>query len=133
MAAKLFSSFIFAVCLFFGNKPVTKQIPSADLQFICMLHYTPEFRQNIKWTATELETARQHVAYIKRFMDEGKARLLGRTTNFYDPELFGILILDVSGLEEAKKIVEDDPIIKSKILQADIHPFTIVLEKNKGG
>jgi len=54
-------------------------------------------------------------------MDEEKGYLVGRTTNIYDPELFGIVIFDAPNIEEAKKIMQNDPLIRNDIMQGTLN------------
>jgi hypothetical protein len=102
MTAKI----IMVVCLFlgvfFGKIPERKTLSEDNKQFIYVLRYTPEFKQAIKWTAKENQVGREHILYIKALIGEKKAYVLGRTTNMYDPELFGIVIFDAPNIEDLR-------------------------------
>ena len=131
MTVKIF----FAVCLFIGGflvkNPDRKSLSEENKQFIYVLRYAPEFKQAIKWTAKENQIAQEHVSYLKTLVDEGKGYVAGRTTNMYDPELFGIVIFDAPNIEEAKEIMQNDPLIKNDIMQGTLNPFNIVFIKDK--
>lgn len=61
-----------------------------------------------------------HMANIVRLVNEGKlivAGPLGKNDNTYR----GIFIFDVSSIEEARELVQTDPAINSKLLDADIY------------
>lgn len=104
---------------------------SANQTYIYILKYTEEFRKNIQWGSRELGFAQEHVQYIKELADENKAYLLGRTTNIYDAEMFGVIVFEAASMEEAKKILDDDPLVKNNIMQGTVSPFSIVFTKEK--
>ena len=61
-----------------------------------------------------------HMANIVRLVSEGKlivAGPLGKNDNAYR----GIFIFNVSGIEEARKLVETDPAVNSGLLDADLY------------
>ncbi len=108
-----------------------KAVVSANQTYIYILKYTDEFRKNIQWGSRELGFAQEHVSYIKELADDNKAYLLGRTTNFYDAELFGVIVFEAANIEEAKKILDNDPLVKNNIMQGTVSPFIIVFMKEK--
>jgi len=48
-----------------------------------------------------------------------------------DPEFFGIFVFDASDLDNAKKIMINDPLIKNGIMQGEVTPFSIIFLKEK--
>lgn len=61
-----------------------------------------------------------HMANIVRLVNEGKlivAGPLGKNDNTYR----GIFIFNVTTIEEARKLVETDPAVNSKLLEADLY------------
>lgn len=61
-----------------------------------------------------------HMANILRLVNEGKlivAGPLGKNDNTYR----GIFIFNVTTIEEAQKLVETDPAVNSKLLEADLY------------
>jgi uncharacterized protein YciI len=61
-----------------------------------------------------------HMANIFRLVNEGKlivAGPLGKNDNSYR----GIFIFNVSTIDEARKLVETDPTVNSKLLEADLY------------
>jgi uncharacterized protein len=62
-----------------------------------------------------------HLENITKLAQSGKLDIAGPFLD--DGDLRGIFIFDVSTLEEAKKLTETDPAIKSGRLSYEIHPF----------
>jgi uncharacterized protein len=126
---------LIAAVLFLGSllpgKTDKKKLPEENNQFIYVIRYTQEFKKAIKWTSKENEIAKEHVSYLKTLVDEGKAYLAGRTSNISDPDLFGIVIFDASSPEEAKLIMQNDPLIKNDVMQGEVKPFSIFFLKQK--
>lgn len=63
-----------------------------------------------------------HMANINRLVNEGKlivAGPLGKNNNAYR----GLFILNVINIEEAQEIVQTDPAINSKLLDADLYSW----------
>jgi len=117
------------------NAPVTtitnEDSGSANQTYVYILKYTEEFRKNIQWGSRELGFAQEHVSYIKELAEDNKAYLLGRTTNVYDADMFGVIVFEAASMEEAKKILDDDPLVKNNIMQGTLSPFSIVFVKEK--
>ncbi len=113
------------------SKSNKKKLTEDTKQFIYVLRYTSQFKQSLKWTNKENEIAREHVLYLKALMDEERGYMAGRTTNILDPDLFGIVIFDAPNLEDAKIIMQNDPLIKNDIMQGDISTFSIVFLREK--
>ena len=103
----------------------------ANQTYAYILKYTDDFKKNIQWGSRELGFAQEHVSYIRELANENKAYFLGRTTNFYDAEMFGIIVFEAASMEEAKKILDDDPLVKNNIMQGTVSPFSIVFAKEK--
>jgi uncharacterized protein len=65
---------------------------------------------------------RGHISNIKRLVDEEKlivAGPLGKNDNSYR----GIFILNVQSIEEAEDLLQTDPAIKEKLLDADLYKW----------
>jgi uncharacterized protein YciI len=63
-----------------------------------------------------------HMANINRLVNEGKlivAGPLGKNDNAYR----GIFILNVTTIDEARELVQTDPAINSKLLDADLYKW----------
>ena len=62
-----------------------------------------------------------HLHHLFKLRAEGKLVIVGPV--LADVELGGIGILDLTDMEEAKKIVEEDPEVKSGRLTYEIYPW----------
>ncbi len=56
------------------------------------------------------EVLEEHKAYLEKYIDEGKIYAKGPFTDHSG----GLIIYSVSNIEEAKIIIENDPVIKHK-------------------
>jgi uncharacterized protein YciI len=62
-----------------------------------------------------------HASYVKGLLEDGTAVLAGAVEG--DGPLRGIVVLTTESAEEAKKIAESDPAVKSGVLTAEVHPW----------
>lgn len=62
----------------------------------------------------------QHLAYIRSQADAGKYKLAGPFLD--NGRISGMLIVDAASAEEARKIVDGDPMVQSGRLASEIHP-----------
>jgi len=74
-----------------------------------------------KDSATRVELQKAHMANIDRMAEEGKLCVAGPFMD--DGELRGIYIFNVETVEEAQKLTETDPLIKSGGLVMELHPW----------
>lgn len=87
--------------------------------FFVFLNRTPEPPKMDSAKVMELQMA--HLANIEKLFNEGKCRLAGP---FLDKgDMRGILILDVKTVDEAKKLMDEDPFVVNGFLQAEIKPW----------
>lgn len=132
MTVKLFLSICLCLVCISLTSYNKKRLLEEDQQFIYVLKFTPEFKKAITWTSKELQIAKEHVSYVKALIDDGKGYVLGRTTNIYDPALFGIVIFDAANIEKANEIMQNDPLVYNHIMEGTLNAFNIVFinEKN---
>ena len=65
-----------------------------------------------------------HLAYVKDLVAKGhKAR-----SGYWVERGGGMLIFEAASLEEAKKIVEQDPLIENGCVEYELHEWRIVVE-----
>ena len=104
-------SFIFAQEKDAG-KPVMKNY------FMVFLKKGPHWNQD----SVEVEKLQKaHMENITKLAQTGKLNVAGPFLD--DGDLRGILVFDVPTLEEAKKLTETNPAVKSGRLSYEIHPF----------
>ena len=78
--------------------------------------------------ATEIEKkmVSDHFDYLKRLTNNGTVVLAGRTINT-DTSSFGIVIFQADSEASARKIVNEDPAVKSRIFRAELFPYRMSL------
>lgn len=67
------------------------------------------------------ETRRQHLAYVKRLLDDGLLVAAGPIVP--EGELRGVLVLSTPGLDRARELVAADPQVRSGQLSAEVLPW----------
>ncbi len=78
--------------------------------------------QTTEYSKEELaEIQKGHLANINKYAALGKINIAGPFGD--DTEKRGILIFDVESIEEAKKILEEDPAVKAGRLKYELHPW----------
>lgn len=64
-----------------------------------------------------------HMSNMHRLADEKKLIVAGPFDKPHDPSWRGIFILDVPGIDEARKLVATDPGVKAGVFAPELHPF----------
>ena len=86
--------------------------------YFCLLTRGP----NTGLDSLELATLQQgHMDHINAMAESGKLLIAGPFGD--DGSWRGILILDVKNMEEARDLVNQDPMIKAGRLRSEIHPW----------
>jgi uncharacterized protein YciI len=102
---------------------------TGDKKYFCYrLNLREDLRDFKNWTDEENQTVGVHFNYLKRMLEAGKLLLAGRTVNIpmTDKDM-GIAILETDSIEEARKIMENDPAVKSGIMTAELFEFSLAL------
>ncbi len=73
----------------------------------------------------EKRIANAHFEYLKTLNETGVVRFAGRTAND-DAMDFGVVVLRVHSLQEAKDIMQGDPAVKFDLMTAELFPFRTV-------
>jgi uncharacterized protein len=76
----------------------------------------------------ERKAMSDHFDYLQYLMGKGTVILAGRTQN-NDYSSFGIVIIKADSDEEARRIVENDPSVKARVVRAELYPYKIALLK----
>jgi uncharacterized protein len=103
------------------------QKKSEGKQFVYVLKLIPRLLNEKNWTEQDKSIVGKHFRRLQRLHKEGKVILAGRTLNESDPSQFGVVILEVSSAEEARKIMEEDDAVKERIMTAQLFPFSVAL------
>lgn len=72
-------------------------------------------------TATVNKLQAQHLEHLTKMYDDGKMDICGPLLE--DGDIRGICIYNVASAEEATKLANDDPMVKSGRLKVEVHPF----------
>ncbi len=89
----------------------------------------PAFDQRFLATATDQQRAvvQEHGAWLEARYAEGRVRFAGRC---YDGP-FGLVVLEADSEEDARKLVEADPSIRSGTQSAELYPFNTFLARER--
>lgn len=77
-------------------------------------------------TVEEAKILQDHVSYLERLAAESKVLLAGRT-QIASSDAYGIVILSASSETDALDIMNNDPVVKHRVMQAEIHPYKIAV------
>ncbi len=86
-----------------------------------VLAFLKEGPNQLKDSAARMQLQMAHLKNIGRLAAEGKLVVAGPFLD--DQPIRGIFIFNVETLEEAKKLTETDPAIKTGTLIMELHPF----------
>ena len=68
----------------------------------------------------------EHFDYLKHLTNNGTVVLAGRTINT-DTSSFGIVIFQANSEASARRIMNDDPAVKSRVFRAELFPYRMSL------
>jgi uncharacterized protein len=74
-------------------------------------------------TEDERAIVSEHFHYLQNLNKEQIVFLAGRT----EQAEFGIVILNTESLQQAEKIMQNDPAVKKNVMTADLYPFRTAL------
>ena len=77
-------------------------------------------------TNEEARVLQDHVSYLEKLAEESVVLLAGRTQN-NDLHDYGIVILCARSEAEARDIMNNDPAVKHKVMQADFNTYKIAV------
>ena|GEM_PF-446345 len=77
----------------------------------------------------DLPVLRQHVEYLQRLTDQGVSIVAGHTLN-HDENSFGLAIVRADSELAARKIMEDDALVRSGLVTTTVFPFEGLIGKN---
>lgn len=74
-------------------------------------------------TLEETKIMEEHFIYLKSLLEANLLILAGPCVD----GAFGIIILNVNSHEKALELIKEDPSVKSKLMNPEIHPFRVSL------
>ncbi|KPL57793.1 YciI family protein [Rossellomorea vietnamensis] len=96
------------------------------MEFIYVLKLIPRLYQEANWTAGDEEIVQRHFERLKELTDGGTVILAGRTLN-EEENAFGIVVFEADDEEQARAMMEGDPVVKERIMTADLFPYRVAL------
>lgn len=74
-------------------------------------------------TDHEAECISQHTCYLDDLCLAGKVTLFGRTTG--DEHMFSLVLVHTAIEDEARRIMQADPVVAGGVMRGELHPFRI--------
>jgi uncharacterized protein YciI len=102
--------------------------PEKPKQFIYVLRLVPRLYDDKNWTKEDEMALSRHFARFKHAIETGELILAGRTSEPGD-KTFGIAIFEAKDELAARKFMESDPAVVAGLMTAELHPFSIALQR----
>lgn len=97
-------------------------------QFIYVLRLVPRLHADANWTSEDKAVLQRHFVRFQEAIKAGKLILAGRTSESGD-KTFGIAVFQAKDEAAARKFMEEDPAVAGDLMTAELHPFTVALER----
>jgi uncharacterized protein YciI len=78
-------------------------------------------------TAAEQATVAEHFAYLQALQAQDKIILVGRTLTT-DDNTMGLAVFRAESEDAARRIMNEDPVVKKHVMTATLYPFKVVLQ-----
>ncbi len=95
-------------------------------QFVYVLELSPRLHDDNNWTQKDEDIVNKHFIRLKKYTEENKVILAGRTIN-KSSECFGLVIFEASSEEEALEFMNGDPAVEEGIMTAKLYPYRVAL------
>ena len=96
--------------------------------FIYVLRLVPRLYDDKNWTKEDNAALDRHFGRFQEATKSGQLILAGRTKEPGD-KTFGIAIFRASDEAAAQKFMESDPAVVAKLMTAELHPFSVHLQR----
>ena len=104
--------------------------PGNPNEFIYVLRLVPRLYDDKKWTKEDNAALDRHFIRLQEAAKSGQLILAGRTTEPGDKR-FGIAVFRADDEAAARKFMESDPVVVAKLMTAELHPFSVHLQRKK--
>lgn len=95
--------------------------------FLYILELAPTYRDTNNWTNNTQEIIQSHFEYLTALYHQNKVQFVGRTDYAPDqPHLKGYVLIATTDQEEATSIMQNDPCVLNKVMEAQLHPFNAI-------
>jgi len=108
--------------------PAQEPQPEKPKQFIYVLRLVPRLHADANWTEEDKKALQRHFGRFQEAIKTGQLILAGRTSETGD-KTFGIAIFQAKEEAAARKFMEEDPAVAGGLMTAELHPFTVALER----
>jgi uncharacterized protein YciI len=118
------------VCIFTIPHSLNAQEPKTGKprQFIYVLRLVPRLYVDSAWTKEDSAVLQRHFVRFQEAAKSGQLILAGRTSEPGD-KTFGIAIFEASDEDVARKFMQEDPAVAGGLMTAELHPFTVALQR----
>jgi len=99
-------------------------------QFVYVLRLIPRLHDDNNWTEKDEDIVNRHFLRLKRYTEEGKVILAGRTLNEASNS-FGLVIFEAESEEEAIEFMKGDPTVAEGIMTAQVFPYSVALMRKE--
>jgi uncharacterized protein YciI len=96
--------------------------------FMYVLKLVPRLYDEKKWTKEDNAAVDRHFTRFQEAAKSGQLILAGRTKEPGD-NTFGIAIFRASDEAAARKFMESDPVVVDKLMTAELHPFSVHMQR----
>src|SRR5258708_6752682 len=104
--------------------------PGKQKEFIYVPRLVPRLYDGKKWTKEDNATLDGYFIRMQEATKSGQLILAGRTKEPGD-KTFGIAIFSASDEAAARKFMENDPAVVATLMTAELHPFSVHLQRKK--
>jgi uncharacterized protein YciI len=116
---------VIALLAFSINTAALKAQQKTEPEHKLVQFYMALFKKGPGWTAEQASDTnalhQKHIAYIRSYLESGKAMIAGPLTNAED--LRGVVIYRAASLDEAKAWATGDPAVSANHLVVEMHPW----------
>ena len=122
--------FMLITCICAVSHSLDAQTPEPGnlKEFIYVLRLVPRLYDDTKWTKEDNAALDRHFIRFQEAVKSGQLILAGRTKEAGD-KTFGIAIFRASDEAAARKFMESDPAVVAKLMTAELHPFSVALQR----
>lgn len=106
------------------QEPETFEMQQGDTTYVMQKYFIVFLKSGPERSQNEEEAQaiqKQHLAYLGKIYEKGKTSITGPMGD--DGDIRGIVIYNTATMEEAKKLAEQDPAVKSGRLVVEVHPW----------
>jgi len=96
-------------------------------EYIYVLKLVNRLQAEKNWTEQDNKVVELHFKYLQNLLANDSLVLAGKTDGL-DEKTFGIVIFKAFTDEEAKDIMQNDPAVKGKVMEAELSPYKIALK-----